>query len=62
MSKFDRESSNVNQVIFFSAPTSIPNMKALASYLKYVLRYLAHKIFKICFQRDIIPTRGITRT
>ena len=25
MSKFDRESLNVNQVIFFSAPTSIPN-------------------------------------
>ena len=31
LSKFDRESSKVNQVIFFSAPTSIPNMKALAS-------------------------------
>ena len=30
MSKFDRESPNVNQVISFSAPTSIPNMKALA--------------------------------
>ena len=30
MSKFDRESPKVNQVIFFSAPTSIPNMKALA--------------------------------
>ena len=30
MSKFDRESSKVNQVIFFSIPTSIPNMKALA--------------------------------
>ena len=29
MSKFDRESPKVNQVIF-SAPTSIPNMKALA--------------------------------
>ena len=30
MSKFDRESPKVNQVIFFSAPTSILNMKALA--------------------------------
>ena len=30
LSKFDRESPKVNQVIFFSAPTSIPNMKALA--------------------------------
>ena len=31
LSKFDRESSKVNQVIFFSALTSIPDMKALAS-------------------------------
>ena len=30
MSKFDGKSSKVNQVIFFSAPTSIPNIKALA--------------------------------
>ena len=30
MSKFDRESPKVNQVIFLSAPTSIPNMKVLA--------------------------------
>ena len=29
LSKFDRESPKVNQVIF-SAPTSVPNMKALA--------------------------------
>ena len=33
MSKFDEKSSKVNQVIFFSAPTSIPNMKALAQTL-----------------------------
>ena len=33
MSKFDRKSSKVNQVIFFSAPTSLPNMKALAQIL-----------------------------
>ena len=33
MSKFDEKSSKVNQVIFFSAPTSIPNMKALAQIL-----------------------------
>ena len=30
MSKFDRESPKVKQVMLFSAPTSIPNMKALA--------------------------------
>ena len=33
MSKFDGKSSKVNQVIFFSAPTSIPNIKALAQIL-----------------------------
>ena len=30
MSKFNRKFSKVNQVIYSSAPTSIPNMKALA--------------------------------
>ena len=30
LSILDRESPKVNQVIVFSAPTSIPNMKALA--------------------------------
>ena len=33
LSKFDRKSSKVNQVIFFSTPISIPNMKALAKIL-----------------------------
>ena len=33
MSKFDEKSSKVNQVIFFSAPISIPNIKALAQIL-----------------------------
>ena len=33
MSKFDGKSSKVNQVIFFSAQTSIPNMKAVAQIL-----------------------------
>ena len=31
--KFDGKFSKVNQVIYFSAPTSVPNMKALASIL-----------------------------
>ena len=30
LSKFDRKSSKVNQVIFFSIPNGIPIMKALA--------------------------------
>ena len=33
MSKFDKKFSKVNQVIYSSAPTSIPNMKALAQIL-----------------------------
>ena len=59
LSKFDGKFSKVNQVIYSSAPISIPNMKALAQIF---LRYLAHKIFKFCFQRDITQKRGITRT
>ena len=55
LSKFDGKFSKVNQVIYSSAPTSIPNTKALA-------QILAHKIFKFCFQRDITQKRGITRT
>ena len=30
LEKFDRKFSKVNQVIYFSAPTSVPNIKALA--------------------------------
>ena len=33
MSKFDGKSSKVNQVIFSSDPTSIPNIEALAQIL-----------------------------
>ena len=33
LSKFDREFSKVDQVIYSSAPTSMPNMKALAQIL-----------------------------
>ena len=46
LSKFDGKFSKVYRVIYFSAPTSIPDMR-------YFLRYFAHKIFKFCFQRDI---------
>ena len=60
LSKFDGKSSKVNQVIFFSTPIGIPNMKALAKTL--FLRYLAHKIFKFCFQRDITQKGDMTRT
>ena len=56
LSKFDGKFSKVNQVIYSSAPTSLPTVKALA---QIPLRYLAHKF---CFQRDITQKRGITRT
>ena len=61
LSKFDKKLSKVHQVIYSLAPISIPNMKALAQILKYFLRYLAHKIFKIFFQREIIQKGGITQ-
>ena len=38
LSKFDGKSSKANQVIIFSAPTSIPNMKALALILCEISR------------------------
>ena len=57
LSKFDVKFTKVNQVIYSSAPVSIPNIKALA---QTVLRYFAHKIFKFCFQREITQKRGIT--
>ena len=41
LSKFDRKFSKVNQVIYSSAPTRIPNMKALAQ-----------KLFKISCTQD----------
>ena len=57
LSKYEMTFSKVNQVIYSSAKISIPNTKAIAQIL---LRYLAHKIFKFCFQRDITQKRGIT--
>ena len=57
LSKFDLK-SKVNQVIFFSTPNGIPDMKALAKILFEISCH--HKIFKFCFQRDITQKRGIT--
>ena len=55
--RFDRKFSKANQVIYFSAPTSVPNMKALASIL---FEISCTQDFQICFQRDITQKRGIT--
>ena len=48
LSKFDGKFSKVNQVIYFSAPTSVPNMKALASIL---LEISCTQDFQILFSK-----------
>ena len=46
--------SNVNQIIYSSAPASILNTKALAQFF----RYFAHNFLKFCLQRD--TTQNVT--
>ena len=48
LSKFDGKSSKVNQVIYSSAPTIIPNMKALAQTL---FEISCTQYFKILFSK-----------
>ena len=48
LSKFDREFSTVDQVIYSSAPTSMPNMKALAQIL---LEIMCTQDFQILFSK-----------
>ena len=55
MSKFDGKSSKVNQVIFFSAPTSIPNIKALAQIL---FEILCTQDFQILFSKGHNSEKG----
>ena len=55
MSKFDEKSSKVNQVIFFSTPTSIPNMKALAQTL---FEISCTQIFQILFSKGHNSEKG----
>ena len=59
MSNFYGKSSKVNQVISFSAPTSIPNMKVLPQIL---FEISCTQDFQILFSKDITPKTGITRT
>ena len=59
LSKFGVKFSKVNQVIYFSAPTSIPNIKALA----YILFEIScTQDFEILFSKGHNSKRGITRT
>ena len=46
--------------MYSSVPISMLNMNALAQILFFT--YFAHKIFKFCFQNDIIQKRDTTRT
>ena len=59
LSKFDGKLSKVNQVIYSSAPTSIPNMKALA---QIVFEISCTQDFQILFSKDITQKGGITWT
>ena len=59
LSKFDKKFSKVNQVIYSSAPTSIPNMKALAQIL---FEISCTQIFQILFSKGITPKRRVTWT
>ena len=55
LSKFDRKFSKVNQVIYSSAPTSVPNMKALASIL---LEISCTQDFQILFSKGHNSKKG----
>ena len=55
LSKFDGKSSKVNQVIFFSAPIDIPNMKALA---KTRFEISCTQDFQILFSKGHSSKRG----
>ena len=55
LSKFDGKFSKVDQVIYSSAPTSIPNMKALASIL---LEISCTQDFQILFSKGNNSEKG----
>ena len=55
LSKFDGKSSKVNQVIFFSTPIGIPNMKALA---KTLFEIFCTQDFQILFSKGHNSKRG----
>ena len=55
LSKYDRKFSKVNQVIYFSAPISVPNMKALASIL---LEISCTQDFQILFSKGHNSKKG----
>ena len=46
------------KLISSSSPQSQPVYQICRLYLKFLLRYHAHKIFKFCFQRDITQKGG----
>ena len=55
LSKFDGKFSKVNQVIYFSAPTSVPNMKALAQIL---FEISCTQYFQILFSKGHNSQKG----
>ena len=55
LSKFDREFSKVDQVIYSAAPTSMPNMKALAQIL---FEISCTQDFQILFSKGHYSEKG----
>ena len=55
LSKFDRKFSNVDQVIYSSAPNSIPNMQALAQTL---FEISCTQYFQILFSKGHNSEKG----
>ena len=55
LSKFDRKSSKVDQVIFFSISNGIPNLKALA---KRLFEISCTQDFQILFPKEHNLKRG----
>ena len=55
LSKFDGKFSKVEQVIYFSAPTSVPNMKALAQIL---FEISCTQYFQILFSKGHNSEKG----
>ena len=55
LSKFDRKFSKIDQVIYFSAPTSVPNMKALAEIL---FEISCTQYFQILFSKGHNSEKG----
>ena len=60
--KWENQSKFKNSVFLSSSQKLIRSSTHQPQPVTYYSRYLAHKIFKFCFQREITQRRSITRT